>query len=413
MQNVARHEIVIVGAGAAGISVAAGLLARSHALDIALIDPATTHYYQPGWTLVGGGVFRAETTARPMASVLPRGVTHIAEAAIAFEPEVNTVRLADGRAVEYRQLIVCPGIELDWNGIEGLTETLGRNGVTSNYRYDLAPYTWQLVQQMKRGSAVFTQPPIPIKCAGAPQKAMYLSADHWRRMGCLKNIEIAFYSAAPALFSVAAYIPALMEYIQRYNVDLNLGTKLVAVDGDAKRATFTRSAADNTVERFTRDFDMLHVTPPQRAPAFVRASPLADAVGWIDVNPDTLAHKRYANIHALGDAINTTNSKTAGAVRKQAPVVAHNVLAALGKARGAAIYDGYGACPLTVERGRVVLAEFLYGGKLAPSFPLLNEGTRATRLAWMLKTHVLPFFYWNILLRGREWLVKPPVNMPD
>ncbi|MDR2874801.1 MAG: NAD(P)/FAD-dependent oxidoreductase [Methylobacillus sp.] len=412
MQNV-RHEIVIVGAGTAGISVAAGLLARDRSLDIALIDPATTHYYQPGWTLVGGGVFRAETTARPMASVLPRGVTHIEAAVVAFEPETNAVHLADGRRVEYEQLIVCPGIELDWNGIEGLTETLGRNGVTSNYRYDLAPYTWQLVRQMKRGRAVFTQPPIPIKCAGAPQKAMYLSADYWRRTGCLKDIDIAFYSAAGALFSVAAYIPALMEYIQRYNVDLNLGTQLVAVNGDAKQATFVRTAADGATERFTREFDMLHVAPPQRAPEFVRASSLADAVGWVDVNPDTLAHKRHANIHALGDAINTTNSKTAGAVRKQAPVVAHNVLAALGKAQGTAIYDGYGTCPLTVERGRVVLAEFLYGGKLAPSFPRLNEGTRPTRFAWALKTQVLPFFYWHILLRGREWFVKPPVRARD
>ena len=164
----ATHEVVIVGGGAAGIAVAASLLSRSPALDIAIIDPADIHYYQPGWTLVGGGVFDAAFTARTMASVLPRGVHWIKSAVAAFEPERDAVILDGCRVVKYQQLVVCPGLKLDWHGIEGLADTLGRHGVTSNYRYDLAPYTWQLVQQLQKaggGRAVFTQPPMLIKCA--------------------------------------------------------------------------------------------------------------------------------------------------------------------------------------------------------------------------------------------------------
>ena len=404
----ATHEVVIIGGGSAGIAVAASLLARSPNLDIAIIDPADVHCYQPGWTMVGAGIFDASSTVRTMASVLPHGVHWIKSAVAAFEPERDAVILEGCRVVKYKQLIVCPGLKLDWNGIEGLPETLGRNGVTSNYRYDLAPYTWELVQQLRGGRAVFTQPPMPIKCAGAPQKAMYLSADHWRRSGVLGAIDIQFCLAGPVLFGVADYVPALMEYIKAYGIGLQFGNTLVSVDGPSRKATFSKPNADGSKELIVKEFDMLHVVPPQKAPDFIRVSPLADAAGWVDVDPGTLRHKTFANVFALGDAGNTGNAKTAAAARKQAPVVAHNVLAASGQATGEAKYDGYGSCPLTVERGKIVLAEFLYGGKVAPSFPKwLIDGTRPSRAAWYLKEHVLPPLYWDVMLKGREWLTQP------
>jgi sulfide:quinone oxidoreductase len=353
-------------------------------------------------------VFDAAFTARTMASLLPHGVHWIKAAVAAFEPERNAVILDGCRVVSYQQLVVCPGLKLDWQAIDGLADTLGRHGVTSNYRYDLAPYTWKLVQGLRGGRALFTQPPMPIKCAGAPQKAMYLSADHWRREGVLSNIDIQFCNAGAVLFGVADYVPALMEYVKAYGIGLNFGRTLLAVDGPGKKATFSQVQADGSKALVTQDFDMIHVVPPQKAPDFIRVSPLADAAGWIDVDPSSLRHKKYPNIFALGDAGNMSNAKTAAAARKQAPVVAHNLLALRGQAKGEASYDGYGSCPLTVERGKIVLAEFTYGGKLAPSFPKwLIDGTRPSALAWYLKERVLPPLYWDAMLKGREWLAKP------
>ena len=404
----ASHDVVIVGGGAAGISVASSLLARSPLLDIAIIDQADAHFYQPGWTMVGGGIFKAGETARTMASVIPTDVSWIKAAVAAFEPDDNQVILEGCRVVKYKQLVVCPGLKLDWQGIEGLNDTLGRNGVTSNYRFDLAPYTWELVQKLKDGKALFTQPPMPIKCAGAPQKAMYLSADHWTRQGVLNSIEIQFCNAGAVLFGVADYVPALMEYVEKYRIGLNFGETLVAVDGPARKATFMKNLADGSKEKVVRDFDMIHVVPPQKAPDFVRVSPLADVAGWVDVDPASLRHKTYANVFALGDAANTTNAKTAAAARKQAPVVANNLLVAMGQLQGEAKYDGYGSCPLTVERGKIVLAEFTYGGKLSPSFPTwLIDGTKPSALAWYLKERILPPIYWEAMLKGREWMAKP------
>ena len=404
----AKYDVVIVGGGAGGISVAASLRARKSNLSLAIIDPADIHYYQPGWTMVGGGIFEAQDTAKTMGSLIPRGVKWIKAAVAAFEPENNAVILDGCRVVKYDRLVVSPGLKLDWGAVEGLEETLGRNGVTSNYRYDLAPYTWQLVEGMIEGRALFTQPPMPIKCAGAPQKALYLSGDAWFRRGVLKDIDIQFMNAGGVLFGVKDYVPALMQYVEKYDATLNYFHNLVSVDGPAKTATFKVSKPDAEPEHVTVEFDMIHVCPPQTAPDFIRVSPLADAAGWVDVDQATLRHKVYDNIWSLGDVMNAPNAKTAAAARKQAPTVADNIVADIAGRSPTAAYDGYGSCPLTVERGKIVLAEFGYGGVLKPSFPqFLLDGTKPTRAAWFLKEKMLPPIYWQAMLRGKEWMAKP------
>ena len=401
------YDVVIVGGGSAGIATAASLLKRNARLSIAIIEPSEVHYYQPGWTMVGGGIFDAPFTRRSQASVMPDGVTWIRASASGFAPEDNRVILCDGGDVHYRVLVACPGIKLDWDAIPGLRDALGNYGVTSNYSYELAPYTRKLVDGLKGGRALFTQPPMPIKCAGAPQKAMYLSCTRWEKSGALPSIDVQFHTAGAVLFGVPAYVPALMEYVKRYNAHLNFESKLVAVDGPAGFATFEQKRGD-TVTRAEQRFDMIHVVPPQTAPDFVRSSPLAGASGFIEVDEATLRHSRYANVFALGDACSASNAKTMAAARKQAPVVAVNVLAALEGKPPVADYDGYGSCPLTVESGKIVLAEFGYGGKLLPSFPTwLIDGTRPSRLSWLLKDTILPPVYWHGMLKGREWMVKP------
>lgn len=405
-----QHTVVIVGAGAAGISVASSLLARQPDLDIAIIDPAETHYYQPGWTMVGGGIFPPEKTARSMCDLIPKQVKWIKQAVAAFDPDHKQVILEGCKPLGYEVLVICSGLKLNWHGIEGLVETLGKNGVTSNYRYDLAPYTWQLVQNLKKGKAVFTQPPMPIKCAGAPQKAMYLSSDYWQKQGVLNDIQIDFFNTGAVLFGVQAYVPALMEYVKKYGINLNFNHQLIKVDGEQKRAWFQVTVGESK-SIITTDFDMLHVVPPQQAPDFIRASNLVDTAGWIDVKQDSLQHTKYPNIFALGDVMNAPNAKTAAAARKQAPIVAVNVLQYLKGSEQFAHYDGYGSCPLTVERGKIVLAEFGYGGKLLPSFPkwFLN-GEQPSRMAWLLKEQILPPMYWEGMLKGHEWLVKPKLT---
>ncbi len=402
------HEVLVIGGGAAGISTAASILKRRRGTDIAIVEPRGEHYYQPGWTLVGGGVFRREQTERPMAQLMPKGVKWIRAACAAFDPQHNEIVLEDGERIGYRTLVVAPGLKLEWNRVEGLRETLGRNGVTSNYLFDMAPYTWELVSALRGGRALFTQPPMPIKCAGAPQKAMYLACDAWRRRGVLKDMDVHFHTSGGALFGVADYVPALMQYVERYGAHLHFNETLVAVDGARRTALFEYSTEGGGKARRETQFDMLHVCPPQGPLDFVRTSPLADSAGWVEVDGETLQHVRYGNVFGLGDGCSTPNAKTAAAVRKQAPVVACNVIRALEGKAPDAVYNGYGSCPLTVERGKIVLAEFAYGGKLDPSFPAwLIDGRKPSRLAWLLKEKLLPNLYFDGMLKGVETLARP------
>lgn len=401
------HDVIIIGAGSGGVATASSLIKRHRDLDIAIIDPREDHYYQPGWTMVGGGVFPAEGTRRPTVSVIPKTCTWYQKSVELVQPQTQTVVLSDGTSIGYRRLVVSPGLMLNWDAIEGLSETLGQNGVTSNYRYDLAPYTWSLVQNLQCGNAVFVQPPMPIKCAGAPQKAMYLSADYWRKNQRLNNINVSFHSAGKVLFGVEDYVPELNRYIDRYGIDVCYEEQLLSVNGPKKVATFLKTTPDGSREAEV-SFDMLHVVPPQSAPGFIRESGLANPEGWLDLNTETLQHNQFPTIFGLGDASGTPNAKTMAAARKQAPVVAQNLVDSLHDRPLSAAYHGYGSCPLTVERGRIVLAEFGYGGALQPSFPTwVNDGTKATRMAWMLKAKQLPWLYWNGMLKGREWLAAP------
>ncbi|MEW6175847.1 MAG: bifunctional protein tyrosine phosphatase family protein/NAD(P)/FAD-dependent oxidoreductase [Pseudomonadota bacterium] len=400
-----RYDVLVIGGGAAGCAVTASLLKRDPNLRIAVIEPREQHYYQPGWTLVGAGVFDRANTERAMSRCIPSKAQWIHAAAEAFEPEHQQVVLEDGSRIGYRALVVCPGLALDWDAIEGARDSLGKYGVTSNYAFELAPYTWQLVQQLRHGRALFTQPPMPIKCAGAPQKAMYLSCDHWLRQGVLKDIQVDFCSAGAVLFGVADFVPGLMAYVERYGAELSFNNRLTAVDGPARKAWFDVVDSNGQSRRVVREFDMLHLVPPQHAPEFIRQSALSTADGWFEAEHETLRHPRFGNIFSLGDVCSAPNAKTAAAVRKQAPVVAENVLSVLSGAGPRAIYDGYGSCPLTVERGKVILAEFGYGGKLLPTFPLDPKVPR--RLAWKLKTRWMPSIYFDMMLKGHEWLAEP------
>ena len=394
-------KIIIVGGGNAGLATAAKLLHKDKSLLITIIDPSEKHYYQPAWTLVGAGVYDINNTVRNEKDFIPEGATWIKDAVDKFLPEENKVVCKNGASYQYDAMIVCPGIQLDWQKIKGFKETLGKNSVTSNYSFDVAPYTWELIRDFKGGTAIFTNPVSPIKCGGAPHKILYLACDYWRKQGILDKCDVHYISGASVIFGVKEYAETLKEVIAKNNIKTHFGCNTVEIDGSNKTVYYEEKNAGGVVERKEMKFDICHAVPPQSAPDFIKNSPLADAnnpYGYVEVDKHTMQHSRYPNVFALGDCINAPCSKTGAAIRKQSPVVVQNLLAVLANQQVSAEYTGYSACPIPTQYGKLMLAEFDYTNTPKMTFPF-NQA-KPNWAMWILKTKVLPWLYWNKILKG-------------
>ncbi|HCU25141.1 MAG TPA: pyridine nucleotide-disulfide oxidoreductase [Deltaproteobacteria bacterium] len=403
MEKIAK--IVVVGGGTGGITVAARLRRKSRNLKIVLIEPSDKHYYQPLWTLVGAGVVKAASTLRKESDFIPSGVEWIREKAVEFRPAENWVRTESGAKVDYDFLVVAPGIQINLAAIPGLQQSLGQGSVGTIYFIEQAPKVWEMIRRFRGGRAVFTQPSTPIKCGGAPQKIMYLAEEYFQKSGVRKKSEIIFAKPGNSLFGIQAFLPTLQKVVQRKEIQVNYHHDLTKIDPENRKAHFKVLQEDASSREEILDYDFLHVVPPMSAPDCVKNSPLAATegphAGWLDVDIHTLQHKRFPNVFGIGDAAGLPTGKTGAAIRKQAPVLVHNLWQLIqGQSDQASwkSYGGYASCPFVTGYGKVFLAEFDYSGKPAPSFPL--DPTKERYSMWLLKRYFLPFFYWHGMLRG-------------
>ncbi|EMT51294.1 MULTISPECIES: NAD(P)/FAD-dependent oxidoreductase [Brevibacillus] len=395
--SVAHYKIVIVGGGSAGISVAARLLRKSRDLfgKIAIVDFSTKHYYQPLWTLAGAGVVRKEVTEREEASLIPNGAKWVQDAVTEFLPNENTVVTASGDKIRYDYLVVSAGIQIDWEKVKGLKESIGKHGVCSNYSYDYVESTWDNIRSFTGGTAIFTNPNTPVKCGGAPQKIMYLADDYFRKSGVRSRASIRFVSGGASIFAVKKYADALQKVIERKQIETRFKHNLVEIIGDKKQAVFVNM---DTNERVIMPYDMIHVVPPMSAPDFIKKSPLAAGDGWLDVDKYTLQHKRFGNVFGVGDCTNLPTSKTGAAIRKQGPIVVQNLLAMISGKPVCDKYNGYTSCPLVTGYGKLILAEFDYELNPQESFPF-DQSRERLSMYW-LKKDLLPVMYWKGMLKG-------------
>lgn len=413
------HQILIIGGGTAGIMTAAQLLKADKSLDIGLIEPADTHYYQPAWTLVGANAYDYDKTARPMKDLIPRGVSWIRDFSERFDPENNAVITRDGSTYTYDYLVVAPGLVMAPELIEGLPEALGKGNVCSNYTN--SKHTWEVLQNFKGGNAIFTQPTTPIKCGGAPQKTAYLSADYFRKKGISDKTNVVFATPGTVIFGVPAIAKTLMEVIHRYGIHFKPFYAPVKIDAANQQITFRSVHPEENMcvvnegnvlkeemqgkSSIVMPYDMLHLAPPQRAPEFIRNSSLVNDAGWLSVNIETLQHTEYPNVFGLGDVAGLPTAKTGAAIRKQAPIVVANLLELIKNEKITGMqYNGYSSCPLVTGYGKMVLAEFDYKQNFLPDPQLkkmlIFDSSKEHWRLWMLKKYMLPYLYWNKMMKG-------------
>ncbi len=417
-----NYQILIIGGGTAGITIAAQLKRKDSKLQIAIIEPSDKHYYQPAWTLVGGGTFDFKETERNEADFIPAGVDWIKDKATGIFPEKNEVTTASSGSFSYDYLIPVPGLVMAPELLPGLPEALGKGVVCSNYTDP--EHTWEVLQNFKGGNAVFTQPTTPIKCGGAPQKIMYLAEDYFRKQGIRDKTNVLFATPGTVIFGVPDFAKTLNKIIHDRNIIFKPFYAPVNIDGEKQEITFQYSKpgeSNCTImegnvlgEELTGameikvHFDMLHLAPPQTAPKFIQESMVSiqegPSKGWIDVDIHTMQHKRFSNIFSIGDVAALPTAKTGAAIRKQAPVLVDNLIQLIKTGKiGQESYEGYSSCPIVTGYGKMLLAEFKYDN-VRDSDPLISKFVDTTKeqySMWLLKKYGLPFMYWNLMLKGK------------
>ncbi|WP_281541188.1 NAD(P)/FAD-dependent oxidoreductase [Maribacter aestuarii] len=411
-----RYQILVIGGGTGGIMTASSLLRKNPKLHLGIIEPSNDHWYQPAWTLVGAGTYDYKKTKRKMESVIPKNADWIKNSVHSIDAENNTVSLENNRKLHYEYLIIAPGLKLDPSLVEGLTEAIDKGVVCSNYSNP--NHTWQVIKNFKGGTALFTQPPKPYKCGGAPQKIMYLADDYFKKSGVKKKTKVVYATSGNAIFSVPEIAETLMSVVNRKGINLKFNWELKKIDSEKQVAWFQVSPEAKEHNPITLEvlkekglrgikYDMLHLVPPNTAPDFIKNSTLADSSGWLDVDPYSLQHTKYQNIFGVGDVTNLPTSKTGAAIRKQAPVVVENILDMIRLSQlSGKKYDGYSSCPFVTGYGKMVLAEFDYTKKFTPDPKLkrmlIKDSSKEHWRLWILKKYILPYLYWNKMLKGKE-----------
>jgi sulfide:quinone oxidoreductase len=387
-------RVVVIGGGNAGLSVA-GRLRREGVADVVVIEPREQHVYAPLQSHIAGGVARASEAVRRQADVTPRGVRWIRDRVVSVDPVARSVTLESGESLSFDHLVIATGIDMRWDAVPGLEDAMRAPEGVSNYSYELAAKASPVLRDLRAGTVVFVQPAEPASAGGVAQKPMYLACDWWRRTGVLDDIRVLFVTAQPTAFPVPAVADELHRKIGEYGIEARYGSDLASVDADARKVVIDRDGQRETVT-----YDALHVAPPQAAAPWIAASGLGDEAGFVAVDA-TMQHPRFPQVWSLGDAAGVSTLRSGGAIRRQAKVLAKNLLSAMAGREPVARYGGYSVCPITVSRRTVVFAEFDGSRQLAPTVPGWRSLYRERRLTCILDRHVLPWVYWHLILQGR------------
>lgn len=391
-------RIVVIGGGNAGLSIA-GRLHNARLGNVTVVEPREQHVYAPLQSHIAGGTARASRAVRRQADVIPPGVRWLRDEAFTVDPAARRVHLVSGGRLDYDQLVVAAGLRLAWEAVPGLPEAMTQPEGVSNYDLALAVKASTVLRDLRRGTVVFTQPPEPASCGAAAQKPLYLACDWWRALGVLDDIRVVLVLPDPVPFGIPDIDRELHRVLDGYGVEVRYSREVRSVDATSRTLTIGHGDDEETLS-----YDVLHAVPPQRAPEWIAGSGLADPDdphGFVDVDPETLQHRRFPDVWSLGDSARVATRPSGGAIRPQAKVLAKNLRAVLRGAAPRARYDGYSVVPFTVSRGTVVFAEFDRRGKPQPTVPFWRSLSRERRSTWIADRRILPWVYWHLILRGR------------
>ncbi|XP_044259033.1 sulfide:quinone oxidoreductase, mitochondrial, partial [Tribolium madens] len=388
----------VVGGGTGGCATAAKFSKIIKKNELIILEPSDNHYYQPLFTLIGGGISNLSDARKDTKEVLPKNAVWLKDTAAEFNPQSNSVVTQNGDTIQYEFLLVATGIQTDYDKIPGLVAGLNSDtGVCSNYSAKYVEGTYKALQKFESGNAIFTFPNTPVKCPGAPQKICYITDHFLRKVGKRDKANIMYNTSLPVIFGVKKYADALWKVCEERNINVNLRTNLIEVRPDKREAVFQN--LDKPEELTTYQYSMLHVTPPMSTPpALKNCRNLTNEAGFVDVDKSTLQSTKFSNVFAIGDCSSSPNSKTAAAAAAQCQVVFKNMKSVMDGKTPVSTYDGYASCPLVTGYNTCILAEFDYNLAPLETFPF-NQGRELWSM-YLMKKMLMPPLYWNLMLNG-------------
>lgn len=389
-----RHDVVIVGGGNAGISLAARLR-RIGAHDVAVVSPDRPHRYRPMLNYVAGGQATMDELTRPPAAVVPKGVRWLPTTAVQVHPEQQELELADGRRVGYADLVLATGLEEDPDGIPGLSAAMDAGWASTAHLESQAERTWATLRGMTGGRVVFTIPPEPSPCGGTALKPLFLALDHWREAGVLGSLDVHLVTPFASVLDLPFVDHRLEPLLAGAGVSVHHSSTVGEVDHAARSLTLDGAGHGVRID----DIDHAVVVPHYRGPSWLAPLATQDGVGQVDVDPGTMAHRSAPRVWSLGDVAHLKTRPSGGALRRQVEVLADNIRAQrLGEPLGH--YDGYTIIPVTTDRRRLLLAEFDRSGAQQQSTNLVDL-TVPRRWLWVFDRYLEPVIYFRSLLKGR------------
>ncbi len=399
--QVRKAKFVVAGGSIGGLTVAARLLRAVPGADITIIEPREEHHYQAGYTLVGAGVYNRDDVIFEQESLFLPGMKWVKDYVEAFEPEKNRVITRSGEAIDYDYLVVGLGVNLNLNSVENLAEALETDYVANIYDLASSEKYRKLADSFEGGKAVFTYPPGYVKCGGAPQKITWLSEDLWRSKGIRDKVDVHFHTQRNSLFPTVPRVDeAVTPLIEARGIHNHYASTLKAIDISTRTAIFEDVTENGTVREVRQKYDLLHPMPRFQTPKPLREGPLTreGIGGQLSVDRETLQHTQYPNIFGVGDNAATGAAKTAATIRKQAPVVAGNLIDIVLGYEPSNKYDGASGCPLLTRYGRCMMFEFDFEGNLIHEW--LYRPTEETRIWWDFKVHGLKRLYRHVMMNG-------------
>ncbi|MEO6018989.1 MAG: FAD/NAD(P)-binding oxidoreductase [Knoellia sp.] len=388
-----HHEVLIVGGGNAGISLAAKLI-RDGAQDVAIVESESVHRYRPMLNYVGGGEATMADLERPAASVMPDDATWIQDRVVSCDPDEPSVTTRDGRTISCTTLIIATGLDEDWEATPGLKQGYAAGWVGSTFLVESAPKVWPALRDLTSGRVVFSMPPEPAPCSATALKPLFMACDHWQQQGVLQHLDVQLVLPGPTPVGVPKADAILEGVLTAYGVQVLRNARITKAG--ERQVTVSTPEGETVLD----DLAYAHVIPTYRAPEWIAESGLSgdSEAGLVDVDPLTLRHRRHDAVWSLGDVDDLGIKPSGGALRKQVAVLSPNILA---KDTGELDeYDGYTVMPITVARHKLMLVEIDRAGQLEPSLPF-PDLVEPRRMTWAVDRYALPVTYFKRILRGK------------